>query len=122
MGTSTIRGGFAVTASVGATLLAAAALFDAEPLYVPALTLLLTVLFAVAWVLTGIAGTEVERAIAVRRAMEDEPVEVVVHARPVWTQGAGPHGPWWCGAEVQEPDRDADRAWRGFVDAVRSVA
>jgi DNA-binding response OmpR family regulator len=43
---------------------------------------------------------------------------VVVHARPVWTQGAGPDGPWWCGAEVQEPDRDADRAWRGFVDAV----
>src|SRR5207248_11724502 len=44
---------------------------------------------------------------------------IVVHARPVWTQGAGPHGPWWCGAEVQEPDRDADRAWRGFVDALR---
>jgi DNA-binding response OmpR family regulator len=44
---------------------------------------------------------------------------VAVHARAVWTQGAGPDGPWWCGVEVQEPDPAADRAWRAFVDSVR---
>jgi len=41
---------------------------------------------------------------------------VAVHARAVWTRGAGPDGPWWCGVEVQEPDPAADRAWRAFVD------
>src|SRR4051794_29828519 len=82
MGTGTIRGGFAVTVSVGATMLAGAALFDAEPLYVPGLALLLAALGAVVWVLVGSTGTVVERTVAVRRAMEDEAVEVVVHARP----------------------------------------
>src|SRR3954471_18259418 len=82
MGTGTIRGGFAVTVSVGVTLLAGAALFDAEPLYVPGLALLLAALGAVVWVLVGSTGTVVEREVAVRRAMEDEAVEVIVHARP----------------------------------------
>src|SRR4051812_38256520 len=82
MGTGTIRGGFGVTVSAGATLLAAAALFDAEPLYVPGLALLLAALGAVVWVLVGSTGTVVEREVAVRRAMEDEAVEVIVHARP----------------------------------------
>jgi DNA-binding response OmpR family regulator len=41
-----------------------------------------------------------------------------VHTRPVWTQGAGPNGPWWCGVEIQERDPAADRAWRAFVDMV----
>src|SRR3954471_13423091 len=82
MGTGTIRGGFAVTVSVGVTLLAGAALFDAEPLYVPGLALLLAALGAVVWVLVGSTGTVVERKVAVRRAMEDEAVEVTVHARP----------------------------------------
>jgi CheY-like chemotaxis protein len=45
---------------------------------------------------------------------------VSVHARPVWTQGAGPDGPWLCGVAVQELDRNANRAWRTFVDAVVS--
>ena len=43
---------------------------------------------------------------------------IAVHARPVWTQGAGPDGPWLCGLEVQEPDPLVNRAWRAFVDAV----
>lgn len=43
---------------------------------------------------------------------------IAVHARPVWTQGAGPDGPWLCGVEVQEPDPVINRAWRAFVDAV----
>lgn len=45
---------------------------------------------------------------------------ISVHARPVWTQGVGPDGPWLCGVEVQEPDPRANRAWRTFVDAVAS--
>ena len=45
---------------------------------------------------------------------------IAVHARPVWTQGAGPDGPWMCGVEVQEPDPIVSRAWRAFVDAVAS--
>jgi DNA-binding response OmpR family regulator len=47
-------------------------------------------------------------------------VGISVHARPVWTQGAGPDGPWLYGMEVQEPDPTANRAWRAFVDAVAS--
>jgi CheY-like chemotaxis protein len=43
---------------------------------------------------------------------------IAVHARPVWTQGAGPDGPWLCGVELQEPDPVSNRAWRAFVDAV----
>jgi DNA-binding response OmpR family regulator len=43
---------------------------------------------------------------------------IAVHARPVWTQGAGPDGPWLCGVEVQEPDPVVNQAWRAFVDAV----
>lgn len=46
-------------------------------------------------------------------------VGISVHARPVWTQGAGPDGPWLCGVEVQERDPTANRAWRAFVDRVR---
>ena len=45
---------------------------------------------------------------------------ISIQARPVWTQGVGPEGPWLCGVEVQEPDPIADRAWRAFVDAVGS--
>jgi DNA-binding response OmpR family regulator len=47
-------------------------------------------------------------------------VGISVRARPVWTQGVGPDGPWLCGVEVQEPDPAANRAWRTFVDAVAS--
>ncbi|HKB13979.1 MAG TPA: hypothetical protein VKD69_25115 [Vicinamibacterales bacterium] len=44
---------------------------------------------------------------------------LTVNARPLWIQGAGPDGPWWCGAEVQESGSAPDRAWRLLVDAVR---
>src|SRR4051794_3754887 len=81
MGTGTIRGGFAVTVSVGVTLLAGAALFDAEPLYVPGLALLLAALGAVVGVLGGSPGRVVERKGAVRGAREDEAVEVPAPAR-----------------------------------------
>jgi uncharacterized protein (DUF58 family) len=79
---SPIPGGFSATAAVGATLLVAAALFDAEPLYVPGIVLTLAALGAMGWVLVGTVGTVVERTIGARRAVEDEPVEVTIHARP----------------------------------------
>ena len=85
MGTSTIRGGFTITVSAGATLLAGAALFDAEPLYVPGLALLVAALGAVVWVLVGSAGTVVEREVAARRALEDEAVAVTVLVHPAIT-------------------------------------
>ncbi len=79
---STIPGGFSATAVVGVTLLAAAVLFDAEPLYVPGLALVLAALVACLWVVIGTVGTVVERTLAARRVIEDEPLEVTVHARP----------------------------------------
>ena len=82
MRTRTVRGGFGITVVAGVALLAAAALFDGEPLYVPGLALLLGAAGASGWVLIGTVGTVVERVIGVRRALEDEPVEVVVEARP----------------------------------------
>src|SRR4051794_7034834 len=78
---SPIPGGFSATAVVGATLLLAAVLFDAEPLYVPGVALVAAALGAMAWVAVGTAGTIVERTIGARRAVEDEPVEVTIHTR-----------------------------------------
>jgi uncharacterized protein (DUF58 family) len=79
---STIPGAFSTTAAVGATLLLAAVLFDAEPLYVPGVALTLAALGAAVWVLVGTVGTIVERSIGARRAVEDEPVEVTILTRP----------------------------------------
>jgi uncharacterized protein (DUF58 family) len=79
---SPIPGGFSATAVVGATLLAAAVLFDAEPLYVPGIALVAGAMGAMAWVAIGTVGTMVERTIGTRRAIEEEPVEVTIHTRP----------------------------------------
>src|SRR3954470_13886622 len=76
-----IPGGFSATAVVGVTLLAAAVLLDAEPLYVPGVALVAAALGAMAWVAIGTAGTVVERTIGTRRAVEEEPVEVTIHTR-----------------------------------------
>src|SRR4051794_9222490 len=77
-----VPGGFTATLCAGAVLLAAAALFDAEALYVPGVALVVLALGACAWVLTGTLGTTVERMLETRRALEDEPVAVTVLARP----------------------------------------
>ncbi len=71
------------TARLGLALLAAAALFDAAPLYVPAIALLVLPALSVAWVRTGARGLRVERRIAARRVVEGEPlgVELVLGAR-----------------------------------------
>ena len=42
---------------------------------------------------------------------------LAVRARSVWTYGVRSDSSWLCGVEVDEPDPDANRAWRAFVDA-----
>src|SRR6478672_2640286 len=66
------------TAFLGAVLLAGAILFDAEPLYVPALALLFAAGIALLWVRLGASGMRVDRELTVRRAVEDEPVPLLV--------------------------------------------
>lgn len=69
------------TALLGLALIAAAALFDAEPLYVPGIAILVLAAVTVAWVHVGSRGMEVTRDLAVRRAVEDEPVPVTLTVR-----------------------------------------
>src|SRR4051812_43353652 len=74
-----------LTAGLGAALLACAIVFDAEPLYVPALALLLAAAVALAWVRLGAVGGRVEREMTVHRAVEDEPVELLVRVESGFT-------------------------------------
>ena len=59
----------------------AAALVDAEPLWVPAATLGLLAAGSAAWVRLGARGVRVTRSLGVRRVMEDEPVTILVEVR-----------------------------------------
>ena len=54
----------------------AAALFDTEPLWVPAATLGLLAAGSAAWVGLGARGARVKRTLGARRVMEDEPVSI----------------------------------------------
>ncbi|HEX8158476.1 MAG TPA: DUF58 domain-containing protein [Solirubrobacteraceae bacterium] len=58
-----------------------AALFDAEPLWVPAVMLLVLAGASAAWVALACNGVQVQRALAVRRVMEDDPVSIVLTVR-----------------------------------------
>jgi uncharacterized protein (DUF58 family) len=60
----------------------AAALFDAEPLWVPALALGALSAGAAAWVRLGARGIHVRRTLSARRVVEDEPLTVTldIHA------------------------------------------
>lgn len=71
----------AMTALLGAVLAVAAGTFDAEPLWVPAVALILLSAGSVAWVLAGARSLRVERDVAVRRVMEGEPVAVELRVR-----------------------------------------
>lgn len=75
---------------VGAALLAAAVLFDAEPLYVPGLALVVAVAAAAAWAALGAAGARVERSLEARRVVEDEPIRarIAVRGGPLGLGGA----------------------------------
>jgi len=56
----------------------AAALFDSEPLWVPAATLALLAAGSTAWVGLGARGVRITRTLGARRVMEDEPVAIVL--------------------------------------------
>ncbi len=71
----------ALTVALGIVLLLVAATFDAEPLYVAGAAFALLGLLALAWVLLGGAGVTVERTVAARTALEDQPVEVRLRVR-----------------------------------------
>ena len=59
----------------------AAALFDAEPLWVPAVALALLAGGSAAWVALGSSGLRVRRTLSARRVVEDEPLEVILDVR-----------------------------------------
>jgi uncharacterized protein (DUF58 family) len=76
------------TAALGALLVVLGGLLDAEPLYVPGGAFLLLCAGAAAWVLGGARGMHIRRKVAVKRALEDEPVGVeirVTSPRPLPT-------------------------------------
>src|SRR4051794_27996736 len=59
----------------------AAALFDAEQLWVPTVALALVALAASVWIWGGAGGVQVRRTLGVRRVMEDEPVSILLEVR-----------------------------------------
>lgn len=59
----------------------AAALFDAEQLWVPAVALGVLVAAASAWIVLGARGVQVQRTLGTRRVMEDEPVCILLDVR-----------------------------------------
>lgn len=59
----------------------AAALFDAEQLWVPAVALAVLVAGASAWIAAAARGLEVQRTLATRRVVEDEPVCILLEVR-----------------------------------------
>lgn len=69
------------TAALALALLLAAALFDAEPLWVAAVLLVVLLAASCAWVAAARRGVEVGRTISARRVVEDEPVAVLLEVR-----------------------------------------
>jgi uncharacterized protein (DUF58 family) len=59
-------------------LAATAALFDAEPLWVPAVALAALAIGSVIWVRRAARGVTLRRSLGARRVIEDEPVSIVI--------------------------------------------
>src|SRR4051812_48516068 len=70
--------GAASTAKLGVALLVAAALFDAEPLYVAGAAFCLLAALCVAWVLSGASGLRIERRLGATKVEEDRPLAVEI--------------------------------------------
>lgn len=66
------------TGLLGAVLVLAAAVLDAEPLYVPGFTFVSVAAIATALVLLGARGLTVTRTVGATRVVEGDPLEVVV--------------------------------------------
>jgi len=75
-----VRGALSI-GLLGAALVLTAALFDAEPLYVPGITFVILAGLASAWVVGGARGITITRVIGARRAWEDEPVPIDITVR-----------------------------------------
>jgi uncharacterized protein (DUF58 family) len=75
-----VRGALS-TSLLGAAFVGAAALFDAEPLYVPGVAFLLLAGATSAWVISGARGVTITRTVGARRALEDEAVPIVITVR-----------------------------------------
>jgi uncharacterized protein (DUF58 family) len=80
---------------IGLALLAGAALFDCEPLFVPGAALIALALLAAAWVMVASAGAWAHRTGGARRVVEGEPVHARLQAR------GGPLG--LGGAVLEDP-------------------
>ena len=78
--------GAVVTATMGVALLLTAAVFDAEPLYVPGVTFMALAAATSGWVVAVARGVQITRTVAVRRVQEEEPVPVDIQV----TAGALP--------------------------------
>jgi uncharacterized protein (DUF58 family) len=66
----------AATALLGLLLTLTAATFDAEPLYVPGVGLMLLAGATASWVALGARGVRVARTVGARRALEEQPVHI----------------------------------------------
>ena len=66
--------GAAATALLGAGFVVAAGLLDAEPFYVPGVAFVVLGVACAAWVAVAAQGVRVERALAARRVVEDQPL------------------------------------------------
>ena len=69
------------TALLGAGFIVAAGLLDAEPFYVPGVAFVFLGLLCAAWVALAARGVRVQRTIAARRVVEDQPLGVRILAR-----------------------------------------
>jgi uncharacterized protein (DUF58 family) len=74
--------GAASTVLLGAGFLVAAGLLDAEPFYVPGVAFVVLGIACAAWVMAAAPGVRVQRSLAARRVIEDQPLgaRVVVRA------------------------------------------
>jgi uncharacterized protein (DUF58 family) len=64
------------TALLGLLLTLTAATFDAEPLYVPGLGLMLLAGGTALWVVVSARGVKLERTVGARRTLEEQPVQI----------------------------------------------
>lgn len=82
-------------AAGGAALILVALLFDAAPLYVPGVALMVLGLASPAWVHLAARGAQIERRLDSDRVVEDEPIEAMIEVS---------RGPWGLpGAMVLDP-------------------
>ncbi len=79
----------------GLALILVALLFDASPLFVPGIAIILLGVIAPAWVALAARGATIERTLESTRVVEDEPIEATIEVR---------RGPWGLpGAAVLDP-------------------